>query len=92
MTNTFRVAGATDYQLVADGANYARVGLQVNTVYPVSVFIGMAAPANDTEDFILMTPDRTREIVVNLAATDKVYIRTGTATGVAARGFRESRT
>jgi len=91
MTNTFRVAGATDYQLVADGANYGRVGLQVNTVYPVSVFIGTAAPASNTEDFMLMTPDGTREIVVNLAATDKVYVRTGTATDVAIRGFRETR-
>lgn len=92
MTNTFRVAGATNYQLVADGANYGRVGIQVATVYPVSVFIGTAAPANDTEDFVSMTPDGTREIVVNLAAADKVYVRTAKVTDVAVRGFCETRT
>lgn len=91
MTNTFRVAGATNYQLVADGADYGRVGIQVATVYPVSVFIGTGEPANDTEEFVSMTPDGTREIVVNLAATDKIYVRTGTVTDVALRGFRETR-
>ena len=92
MTNTFRAAGTTDYQLVVDGANYGRAGIQLVTVYPVSIFIGTEAPAADTEDFVSMTPDGTREIVVNLEAADKVYVRTGKATDVAIRGFSESRT
>ncbi|UXS33974.1 hypothetical protein FY152_17580 [Agrobacterium tumefaciens] len=92
MTSTFCVAGSTNYQMIADGSLYGRVGLQVVTVYPVSIFIGTAAPSVDTEDFVSMSPDGTREIVVNLVSADKVYMRTGKTTDVAIRGFRESRT
>ncbi len=92
MTNTFRAAGTTNYQPVVDGAIYGRFGLQVVTMYPVSVFIGTAAPVDNTEDFISMSAIGTREIVASLGSTDKVYVRTSEATSIAVRGFRESRT
>lgn len=92
MTSTFSVAGAKDYRLVADGAIYGRVCLQIVAVYPVSVFIGSSIPTDDTEEFLSMTPDGTREVVVNLAETDRVYARMQEPVAIALRGFGESRT
>lgn len=91
MTNTFRVTASPTYLLAVDGAGFERFGLQAVSYADVRVFIGTAAPAEDTEDYILLSGSGTKELTAGLAATDKVYVRAGGG-ATAIRGFRESRT
>lgn len=91
MTNTFRTAASALYSLAVDGANFERFGLQAVSYADVRVFIGTAAPAEDTEDYILLSGSGTKELTAGLAATDKVYVRAGGGSITAVRGFRESR-
>lgn len=91
MTNTFRVTASLTYSLAVDGASFGRFGLQAASYADVRVFIGTAAPAEDTEDYILLSSSGTKELVAAIAAADKVYIRSGSGS-TAVRGFREGRT
>lgn len=93
MTNTFRVTGSSTYVLAVDGANYGRFGLQAVSYADVLVFIGTAAPAENTDDYIVLANGRTRELVASLDAADKVFVRCRVdGAAIAARGFREGRT
>jgi hypothetical protein len=91
MTNTFRVTTSLNYSLAVDGATFERFGLQAVSYADVRVFIGTAPPAEDTEDYILLSGSGTRELTAGLATTDKVYVRSGGGSTTAVRGFRESR-
>ncbi|KAA1232693.1 hypothetical protein FHL81_24745 [Agrobacterium tumefaciens] len=92
MTNTFSVAGTTEYKLALDGETCSRFGLQVATEYPVFVVIGENLPAANTPNYLLLSVDGTRELVTSLAETDKVYVRSANAVEVALRGYSEGRT
>ncbi|MDP9840765.1 hypothetical protein J2T09_005553 [Neorhizobium huautlense] len=60
---------------------------QVNT-QSVDLCIAASAPAVNHEDYMVLSGNGTREIVANLLAGDKVYIRTPYPTETAIRGFR----
>lgn len=92
MTNTFSVAGTTEFKLALDGETCSRFGLQTATEYPVYVVIGENLPAPNTPNYLLLSMDGTRELVTSLAETDKVYVRSATAVDVALRGYSEGRT
>ena len=91
MTNTFRVAGATTWQLAVDGKDFSRVGIQTTSSIPVQVCIGTEKPAESSTDYMVLSSTGTREIVTTLAAADKVYIRAAQNLRTAIRGFREGR-
>lgn len=92
MTNTFRVTASLTYSLAVDGASFERFGLQAVSYADVRVSIGTAAPAEDTEDYILLSGSGTKELTAGLSVADKVYVRSGGGSITAVRGFRESRT
>lgn len=91
MTNTFRAAGTTGWQLAVDGTNFARVGIQTTSSIPVQVCIATSLPAENVTDYMVLSSTGTREIVTTLAAADKIYIRAPQALRTAIRGFREGR-
>lgn len=92
MANTFKAAGAVQWQQIVDGGLYSRFGIQVDCRQRVYVCISQGAPDQNTDEYMILETERTREIVCNLASTDRVSIRTGDAVTVAVRGFRENRT
>lgn len=91
MANTFHAAGSTTWQPIVVGADFQRFGVQVVTTNPVRLHIGQSAPAEDTQDYILLTSERTREIVLDIDAGDTVYVKAEVATTVAVRGWKETR-
>lgn len=91
MTNTFRAAGTTGWEIAVDGANYSRFGIQIISSQPAHVCIAAAAPAVNTQDYMVLSTGLTKEFTASLLAGDKVYIRTETPVAVAVRGFREAR-
>lgn len=90
MTNTFRKEGTTTWSEVASGAAYSRVGLQIAASGPVHVFIGTALPADNVEDYVVLSHIGTREIDVSLETTDRVYARAPGGASIMLRGFREA--
>ncbi|QCM12363.1 hypothetical protein CFBP6625_18150 [Agrobacterium tumefaciens] len=92
MTNTFSVAGTTEFKQALDGETCSRFGLQIATEYPVFVVIGENLPATNTPNYLLLSTDGTRELVTDLAEADKVYVRSANAVEIALRGYREGRT
>lgn len=91
MTNTFKVAGTTGWQLAVDGKDFGRVGIQTTSSIPVQVCIATGQPAANSEDYMVLSSTGTREIVTTLAATDKIYIKAAQSLRTAIRGFREGR-
>lgn len=93
MTNTFRVTGSSTYVLAVDGATYGRFGLQAVSYADVMVFIGTAAPPENTDDYIVLADGKSRELVASLDTADKVYVRCKVdGATLVVRGFREGRT
>lgn len=94
MTNTFMKAASPTFVLAVDGANYGRFGLLVEwgSSATVHVYIGTVAPTENTQDYLVMQAGGTRELVANLAAADKVYVRTMAGNTASIRGFQEGRT
>lgn len=88
---TFHAASGPDWAVAVDGATHSRFGIQFNDKR-VDVYIGTAAPADDTEDYVVLDREVSREIVEDLAPTEKVYLRSDVAMAVAVRGFRMART
>jgi hypothetical protein len=91
MANTFRAAGGLTWQPLVVGSGFKRFGVQVVTTSPVRIHIGQSAPAENTQDYVLLTSDRTRELVLDIDAADTVYVKAEAATDVAVRGWRETR-
>lgn len=92
MTATFNSRGTGTFQLLVDGAGFSRAGLQVVSWATVHVFIGPSAPAETTQDYIELSMSGTRELVVDLTASDKLYLRAGSTTEPLVRGWKETRT
>lgn len=91
MTNTFKAPGTKTWAKIVDGADYGRFGLQVVADQTVKVCISTADPAPDTEDYMELSPSRTREVTESLTTSDKVYIKTDPPVAIAVRGLRGSR-
>ncbi|MBD9390111.1 hypothetical protein IB237_23200 [Agrobacterium sp. AGB01] len=91
MASTFHAAGTTGWQSLVVGSGSKRFGVQVVTTHPVLIHVGQSAPAADTQDYVLLSAERTRELVLDLDAADTVYVKSDAATSVAVRGWKETR-
>lgn len=91
MTATFNSRGEGSFQLLVDGADFSRAGLQCVSWATAHVFIGESAPAEDTQDYIELSMSGTRELVVDITASDKIYLRAGSTAVPLVRGWKETR-
>lgn len=91
MTATFNSRGAGTFQLLVDGTSFSRAGLQAVSWATAHVFIGQSVPAEDTQDYIELSMSGTRELVVDLMASDRLYLRAGSTAAPLVRGWKETR-
>jgi hypothetical protein len=91
MTATFNAPGAGTFQPLVNGSGFGRAGLQAVSWVTSHVYIGQSAPAENTQDYIELSMSGTRELVVDLAASDIVYFRAGLTTTPVVRGWKETR-
>lgn len=86
----FRTTSATyDWEVVVDGANFQRFGIRAVKNRDLRVAVATAAPAIDSNDwFPLAGVDGFSE---ELAANEKVYVRSDDNNHVTVRGYKVSR-
>lgn len=73
-TSTFSISlteGA--WTLIADGATYDQVGVQMDDSYGIRVAIAASSPAVSTEDYISLGNPGDRSFFIDLQITQKIY-------------------
>lgn len=89
MTQTISKALTDSWDLVADGATVARIGLQSASSFNADIAIATSLPPANTPDFITLPANGFSE---DIAAADKVYARaSGGRTKSFVRGYTVAR-
>lgn len=78
----------SDWTLIADGAAYSEVGLQLNSPTDVAaVIVAAGAPAAGATASLIMRNGGDKSVSLTLTVTDKVYAKS-LMSGTMIRGYR----
>lgn len=91
MALTFSAPCTKEWSQVVDGGQVSSVGIQRTGETVVFVAVATAQPVGAFQDYIDMTAGRSREIVLELEANEKLYVKGGDAIDVAIRGWKKVR-
>lgn len=91
MARTFSAGCTTAWAAVVDGAQYSSAGIQLAGQTTVLVATATAEPAANFADYMKLELGSARELVIDLDANEKLYIKAAVNLVAAISGYRKVR-